>query len=243
MKTIEFTGSGTGAVANVYPLGALGPDFGSVMLNSYSQPQVLTLTNTGNDSMDLGKVQIAPGFAQTNSCPALLAPQASCKFWLSAKPDHVGRYNGLLTFTDFAAGTRQLVLYATGLDFQVSITRPSRSQRNATDLIPSGQSGAYKVTLDPSGLFAATVLLGCSGAPAGVNCQVQPSIVNLNGAPMDINVVVAVAADASPRGRALRLRKAALSKSTQSKSFNLKVTATIGDATRSVDLPITVGEK
>jgi len=60
---------------------------------------------------------------------------------------------------------------------------------------------------------------------------------------MDINVVVAVAADASPRGRALRLRKAALSKSTQSKSFNLKVTATIGDATRSVDLPITVGEK
>ncbi|MCU1306758.1 MAG: hypothetical protein JWN45_1453 [Acidobacteriaceae bacterium] len=235
---VQLTGTGKGAYAWVWPLCARGAEFGNVIVNLASMPQMLTLQNSGNDVMDLTSIQIGPGFSQTNNCPAFLSAMSTCNFWVSAKPDHSGPYTSVLYLSSFAGGLNEVSLYAVGLDFQMVLNRPSRPSRPTTNVTPSAQSAAYQVTLTSIGPISAPVSLGCSGVPAGVSCQVQPATVNLNGNSVNVSVVVGINRSTAP-SRVMRLHR----REVKQEDFALKVSATVGGATRSLNIPVTLSRE
>jgi hypothetical protein len=239
---VPMTGTGKGAYAWMWPLYARGAEFGNVIVNLASIPQMLTLQNSGNDVMDLTSIQIGPGFSQTNNCPAFLPVMNTCNFWVTARPDHTGPYTSVLYLSSFAGGLNQVSLYAVGFDFQMTFNRPIRPSRATTNVASIGQSAAYQVTLASVGSISAPVSLGCSGVPAGFNCDLQPAVVNLSGSPASVNVIVKSSNNlASGSGRILRLRSN--DTPAQVRSFDLKVTATIGGASRTVTIPVSVTDR
>jgi hypothetical protein len=235
---VQLSGTGKGAYASVWPLYVRGAEFGNVIVNLASIPQMLTLLNQGNDVMDLTAIQIGPGFRQTNNCPAYLPVMSTCNFWVTAKPDHSGPYTSVLYLSSFAGGLNQVSLYAVGLDFQMTLNRPSRPSRSTTNGTSGSQNAAYQVTLASMGPISAPVSLACSGVPTGFSCDVQPATVNLNGNPVNVSVVVGINRSTAP-SRVMRLHR----REVKQEDFALKVSAKVGGATRSLNIPVTLSRE
>jgi len=75
-----------------------------------SPSQVITVRNSGNRPGTLGTIRAVGPYAQTNHCPAILNPSASCTIDVSFLPNAVGTLNGAAL-----AGSRGAVLTAVGL--------------------------------------------------------------------------------------------------------------------------------
>jgi len=104
---INLSGNGSGAVAAVNPTSLA---FSAQPLGTSSVPQNGNLTNAGNVTLDLGNIQVAGDFSQTNNCPAILAPNSSCTLSVSFAPTVTGARNGTLTISDNAQGSPQTVI-------------------------------------------------------------------------------------------------------------------------------------
>ena len=89
-------------------------NFGSVTVGTKSKV-VVTVTNTGNLTLNIGNVTItgtnASSFGiEANSCPGKhLAPGATCSVTVVFKPQKKGALNAQLTFTDDGVGSPQSV--------------------------------------------------------------------------------------------------------------------------------------
>ena len=81
--------SGTGNSTGVLQLSTAELDFGSVTLNSSSSLPV-TLTNVGSASMQFNYISITAPYSQTNNCPSILLPSASCTANIVFNPVSVG---------------------------------------------------------------------------------------------------------------------------------------------------------
>jgi hypothetical protein len=240
-KMIQLSGTGEGPIAQVTSADYYYPSagFGNVLVGSNSQPRLFTLKNIGKYDMALSGVLLKDPFSETNNCPAVLAPGASCQIQVFFKPSVTGYFYSSITFP-YGDPYAQSSGSVWGISFDVSMVmnRPVRPSRGAsTSVISAGQSISYPVTMSAVGPSVGPVSLGCSGAPTGVSCQVQPAIVNLGGGPVDVNVVVAVDKSAGQPARVMRLRGRA---SQQQKSFEVIVNAVVGNAVRSLKVPVTV---
>jgi hypothetical protein len=96
---------------------APGPlTFASQGLGTTSQPQTLTLTNSGTVPLPLDSISIAAGaaeFSQTNACPQSLAAGANCTVSVTFSPSAAGSQNSLLNVvTDGATITVPLAATA-----------------------------------------------------------------------------------------------------------------------------------
>jgi len=82
--------------------------FNKQTVGTTSTPRFLVLTNIGNANMTLGTVSIrglnASDYAETNSCPATLAPNASCTIKITFTPSAVGPRVAQVMIPDNAAG-------------------------------------------------------------------------------------------------------------------------------------------
>jgi hypothetical protein len=109
----------------------------------------VTLTNTGNAPLSVSNIQVTGDFAQTNNCPATLAPNATCAASITFTPTVTGTRSGTMTFTDNASNSPQSVsLSGSGLSPAVGLSPAS--------LTFSGQalgtsSAAQTVTLTNTG--------------------------------------------------------------------------------------------
>ncbi len=102
---------GLPAVA-LYP-GGLG--FGTQVIGTASNPQTLTLFNTGGGVLKLTSIVTSANFGQSNNCGSKLAPQASCTITVFFRPHQVGALNGTITVTDNASYSPQTApLYGVG---------------------------------------------------------------------------------------------------------------------------------
>jgi hypothetical protein len=238
-RSIALNGTGDGPIAQyTYSDGFISGSLPNTIVGTYAKPKLFTLKNIGQYPMDLSPgFQLAPPFFQTNDCPLSLEPGASCHFQVTAKPDHIGSFWGFMYMPKDAQAV-QLLFNVNGFDIDMAVSRPSRPSRNGT-AVSTGQTAAYRVTLSPSGPTNSTAVLACSGAPIGVSCEVQPSVVSLGSGPVDVNVVVGVAGSPVQQSRSLRLRNVLL-ENAASKSFNLNMSATVGAASRNVQIPVTM---
>lgn len=106
--------SGTGqspATDNLAPqsLSFLSPQ----PVGTRSLPQSVTLTNTGDTTLESIGVQVAGDFQFVNNCGASLSGHASCTIDVSFLPTTVGASTGTLTVTD-ALGKHPVALTGTG---------------------------------------------------------------------------------------------------------------------------------
>jgi hypothetical protein len=149
----------------------------------------VTLTNTGNATLDVGNIQITGDFTQSNNCPAALASNSSCTVNVTFTPTVPGSRSGTLTISDNAQGSPQVVNFAgTGADFSIT-SSPS------SDSLKAGATATYQMTVSPlGGAFTNIVKLSCSGAPALTTCKVSPNAVTPNGSAVTATLTITTTA-------------------------------------------------
>ena len=131
-QSVPLTGSGTAVPS---PQATLTPTTGltfpSTSVGNLATPQTVTLTNTGNASLSIAGIAVGgtnpTGFAQTNTCPALLPAGSSCPIPVVFAPAAVISYAATLTVTDnsgnVAGATQSVTLSGTGSPATTAITR------------------------------------------------------------------------------------------------------------------------
>jgi len=170
-----ITLSGIGAAAPVVSLSATSLTFTSQALGSSSTPQTITMTNTGTAALTIASITVTGDFAELNTCGTGLAPGASCAINVTFTPTVAGSRTGLLTITDNAAGSPQVVnLGGGGADFLVSASPTSTS-------VIAGGTANYTITVTPTFGFNAKVSLSCTGAISNATCSISPSSVTPDG--------------------------------------------------------------
>lgn len=89
-------------IAGLPPMGpgvSLSPTslaFGSQLLGTTSATQTITLLNSGTAALTITSIAVTGDFTQNNSCPATLAPAASCAINITFTPAVVGARSGTL---------------------------------------------------------------------------------------------------------------------------------------------------
>jgi phospholipase C len=108
-QTVSLTGAGTAAGFNPTSV-----NFGNQSVGTTSNPQSITLTNvaaTGN--LKITNISVtgtnSGDFAQTNNCPASLAPAQSCTITVTFTPSAIGSRSANVSVTDNGGGSPQAV--------------------------------------------------------------------------------------------------------------------------------------
>jgi hypothetical protein len=168
-------------------------DFGSVLLNVASQPQLVTVTNNSTATLNFSSPPALSGanvaeFSSATTCGVSLAPDKSCTVTLSFLPTVEGAATASLTFTDDDPSSPQVVpITGTGgLDF--TLTGPG------SESVSRGASVTFTVTVAPVDHSTQTVNLTCSGAPMDATCTLAPDTIPLDGTDAVASTVTVMAA-------------------------------------------------
>jgi hypothetical protein len=178
-QLVSLTGSGFGSSVGFTPPSA---NFGSVLVNTTSSPQSITIKNAGTANLTIASVTASGDFAQTNNCPALLSPTATCTASVTFTPTTFGARNGSLTVNGNAGsqsavlsgmGTTQGLTFApTSLNFgsipvglqsgsqNIIVTAVGNLATNISSIVASAgyvQTNNCPVTLQPAGICTITV--------------------------------------------------------------------------------------
>jgi hypothetical protein len=147
-------GSGGGGGTPAATLSPKSLAFASVAAGTVSAQKTVTLTNSGTAALSIGSIAVSGDFTQTNNCPSSLAAKANCTVEVTFNPSIVGAITGVLTFSDGAATSPQLVkMTGTGiapLTFSpTSLTLPSvavGSTSSATVTVSNKQTTAISLS-------------------------------------------------------------------------------------------------
>lgn len=107
-QTVVLTGAGNGGSPELV-LSSSSLTFDTFAVGTTSEPQLLTVTNTGSASAAIGSISVNGAFAQTNTCGATLEPGLSCVVSVTFRPTVVGTQNGTITIISNAPDSPQLV--------------------------------------------------------------------------------------------------------------------------------------
>ena len=83
--------------------------FGTQLLGTSSNPEGVTLTNTGNGLLNIKKIAASTNFTQTNNCSSSLAAGAYCVINVVFTPHSRGTATGTVIITDNAPNSPQTV--------------------------------------------------------------------------------------------------------------------------------------
>ncbi len=166
--------SGTTSVP-VVSLSSTSLSLGSVPVGTTSQPQTVTLTNTGTATLNVASIAVSSEFDATDNCGAIVATGASCTISITFTPADGGTRSGTLTITDDAAGSPHVVsLSGDGSGFSLSALP-------ASAVITAGESATYTLSVNPTSGFNKEVTLSCAGAPRAATCTASPASVTPDG--------------------------------------------------------------
>jgi hypothetical protein len=142
-----------------------------------SGAQTVTLTNNGGTQLLLQSVSLSGDFSivpGSNNCGTSLAMNAACTMQVVFLPSVGGPRSGLLTITDNAPGSPQILqLTGSGVDFTLG---PDGS---TSVTITSGQSAVFPLLLTSAANIPGTVTFTCGAMPANATCNVTPASVAL----------------------------------------------------------------
>jgi len=144
--------------------------FGDQVLNSSSAAQTLTVTNTGNATLQITSITATTEYSQTNNCGSSLAASAACKIQVSFTPTTAGSKTGLITLTDNAGDSPETVqLFGTGVAALVTLTPGSLSfPSQAVNTTSAVQ--AVTVTNNQSTALSIAGIVASSGFSQTNNC-------------------------------------------------------------------------
>jgi FtsP/CotA-like multicopper oxidase with cupredoxin domain len=108
-QVVTLTGTGVQALASLSPASLT---FGPIPRRTSSQPQTVTLQNTGTATLTVNNVNFGgtnpARFAQTNNCTTL-APGATCTINVTFSSNGAGTFSAILRVYDNAPGSPQTV--------------------------------------------------------------------------------------------------------------------------------------
>lgn len=191
--------SGNGILGNVV-LAPASVNFGIRGVLLPTPAQTVVLTNGSSGSLTGIAVSITGSFSQSSGCATVLAAGATCAVQVTFDPTAAGAASGMLTVATANAGTMQVPLLGTGVNFTFS---PSSS---TTVSLSNGDTARYTLDLAPANGSAGTVSFSCTNLPPDTTCTVQPTTAPLT-APAAIIVTVATGVAPAPQ---TQLRKAGL---------------------------------
>ena len=184
---------GLNAVYAIHQSQARPINFPTTTVGQSSLPAAPSLQNIGNQPLTLDSFtgvttgQATSSFATSSyfiTCDlsSPLAPEAYCTLGIEFTPTVAGSLTGFMNIADNSMNAiapnnvQQIPLSGTG-------TAPTAPPNVSIALSPSslpvtpGASGSLQVTLTPSGNYAGTVTLACSGLPSKATCAFSPSSV------------------------------------------------------------------
>ena len=107
-NTVDFFGLLGTPTTPIVSLSSPCYTFNKQAVGTTSPARFLVLTNIGTSSMTLGTISIAgmnpTDFAQSNNCPATLAPNANCTIKITFTPSALGPRVAQVIFPDSAPG-------------------------------------------------------------------------------------------------------------------------------------------
>ncbi|MGA8043026.1 MAG: hypothetical protein WCA37_09500, partial [Terracidiphilus sp.] len=105
-----------------------------------------------------------------NTCPASLAPGASCTTGVTFAPAQTGPQTGSLTVASTAMPvSAQASLSGTGFNFTATVNGPS------SFTVASGQAASFTLNLAPQGGSTTTFSFQCGTLPAHTTCSFNPT--------------------------------------------------------------------
>ena len=168
--------------------------FGNQTVGTVSDPQTVTITNTGTSILSISKIDTSSGdYLQTNTCAAvqnLLDVGQSCSVSVSFQPTASGGRNGTLSVYDNASGSPQTVALS---GIGVAVFTLSSSASTSTILAGSA-SVTFPITATAPSSFTGNITLGC---PASLTCSFSPATI-LAGQTSTLTVSSLTAALTSP---------------------------------------------
>jgi hypothetical protein len=188
-QSISLTGTGTpfGPAIN---LSASALPFGSQMVGTTSNTQLVTVTNTGNAALTFTSIKASGDFAETDTCAIGVSFNTSCTISVTFNPSATGPRAGAITISDNAPGSPQAItLSGQGTDIIISV--PPGGSTSAT--VSAGQSATFPLSLVPSGGFSGPVTVSCNSAIPASTCSSSPSSFSLD-APVTVTTTVTTTA-------------------------------------------------
>jgi 6-phosphogluconolactonase (cycloisomerase 2 family) len=195
-QTVSLYGVGT-SPATPQPqvtLSASNLSFPSQTQGTYSTPQVITLTNSGNAALLVSGVALggsAPkDWSDTTTCTgAAIAAQGTCTISVTFSPSDNGILSALLSVADDAPSSPQTInLY--GNAPPAALVSPATSGGSTVATVPAGTTATYNLQVVPGPSFSGTINLTCSGVPFGAQCTVPASLTVVNGVVVPFTVSV-----------------------------------------------------
>ena len=227
--------SGTPVQAVSGPVAAIFPsseDFGPITIGQSSNSKLVTLTNTGGQSLSLSSVGVTgtnpSDFVATPTCsfPTVLAPNVTCTISLVFSPTAAGTRQASLSATDNAPGSPQSIplsgigasplpavtLSPGSLTF-ASTTQGSTSPAQSVTVTSSGGATLHISSVLPGGSNPADfqVTNACSGAyPVAATCSITVTFSPLGAGQRTANLTINDDAPNSPQSVQLTGTGAAL---------------------------------
>lgn len=103
---LSLTITGPSAAATLSPASL---SFGPQLVSTTSDPQAVTLTNTGTGPLTITSIGSTGDFAQSNSCGDSVALGAGCTISVTFTPTALGTRTGTITINDDASGSPEVV--------------------------------------------------------------------------------------------------------------------------------------
>jgi len=139
-QAVGVTGTGTGPAVGLSPSSLT---FSLRLVGSTSDPQAVTLTNTGNAPLSISSIVASGDFSRTNTCGSSVGTGSSCTINVTFTPTANGTRTGNLNITDSAWNSPQTVTL-------------------------TGEGAAPIVALSPSSLVFPSQLVGTTSASEAV---------------------------------------------------------------------------
>jgi hypothetical protein len=156
--TITLHGTGQGASLSVSPLSI---DFGPVPLGVKSDPQVVTITNTGPIPLTVIGGGVVDPFSGHQNCPGELPPGESCLYTFFFTPTELGKFRA--TSSSFSNGGSFSIQLAGG------VSAPQISKRFAPPVIAPGSVATLELSIaDPNATVALTEVAFSDTLPPGM---------------------------------------------------------------------------
>ena len=191
--TVTLEGIGSGPVVALSP-GSVS--FSAIAVGTSSAPQTVTLSNSGNITLNISSIQAAGDYSQTNTCPAALAVSSSCAISVTFTPTATGTRIGSLTINDDAPGSPQTAtLTGSGANFGLASSPSSVT-------VKGGVTAVYDLTVSPiGGAFNGAIKLSCSGSPSLTSCSLSPTSITLGGNPAAVSLSISTTASVAQAGQ------------------------------------------
>src|SRR5579872_1190428 len=108
-QTVTLTGTGTSTGAPAVSLSASSLTFGTIRVGRLSGTKSVTLTNTGNATLNIASIVASGDFRQTNTCGTSVTAGNNCGITVTFAPRARGTRTGAITITDNASGSPQKI--------------------------------------------------------------------------------------------------------------------------------------